>query len=155
MSKCRFYACYFYIKLGRCKGVVLYKSSCVFRRVVLKNVRTKWWGQWIRPAGFQPFPVVGWVPDSTRGTGCSPGPAHRLFHRAIRRGGRVHSEVGNDSRTCCIPLWTHFTHSISLVLSDARWIWTAKTRVDGPLLCMHPILDMTTLQTSCWRLVWM
>lgn len=107
---------YFYVNEKKCNCLVLYKSSRVFRRVVLKNVRTKWWGQWIRTAGFQPFPVAGWLPGSIRGTGCSPGPAHRLFHRPVWCGSRVHSEVGNTSQITCISFLIHFIRSTSGVL---------------------------------------
>lgn len=83
--------------------------------MVLKNVWIKWWGQWIRTAGFQPFPVAGWLPGSSPGTGCSPWPAHRLFHRPVRCGSRVHSEVGNTSQTSFVPFCIHFIHSMSVV----------------------------------------
>lgn len=76
-------------------------SSCKFGFQVcggaseeLEHVWAKWRGQRIRATGCQPLPVAGWLLGASRGAGCPFGPPHRLLHRPVRRGGRVHQKVG-------------------------------------------------------------
>lgn len=59
-----------------------------------ENVWAKWRSQWIRATRWQSLHVAGWLPGATWGAGRPPGPPHRLLHRPVRRGGRVHQKVG-------------------------------------------------------------
>lgn len=134
-----------------------------------ENVWAKWRSQWIRATRWQSLHVAGWLPGATWGAGRPPGPPHRLLHRPVRRGGRVHQKVGALIIIMIIVLKDVFLSSATFVphfkmciffflllfciISDVRWTWTPRTLEDGPHWCMHLISAMITSQISCWRLV--
>lgn len=60
------------------------------------NVRAERRSQWVGAAGCQSVRVARRLPGAARGAGRPAGPAHRLLHRPVRRGGRVHQKVGDS-----------------------------------------------------------
>lgn len=105
---------------------------CVEGRVKrFKNVWAKWRSQWIGATGCQSLPVAGWLPGAPWGAGCPPGPPHRLLHRPVRRGGRVHQKVGAYiiilSKDVFLSSATFVAHFITIIL----YLYRREVDLDG------------------------